>query len=130
MRRLIVFLAAIAFVLVAALLVVNPVDALLNRTTGKPHPVPAEAQALHDSLWIGDFHNDALLWDRTILEPSSRGLVDLPRLGRGGFEPAVCSATTRMQIASAGSRTPPVRDILPAAAIASHWPRRAWFAPC
>src|SRR6186713_790072 len=86
MRRLIVFLAAIAFVLVAALLVVNPVDALLNRTTGKPHPVPAEAQALHDSLWIGDFHNDALLWDRNILEPSSRGLVDLPRLERGGFE--------------------------------------------
>jgi len=129
MRRLIVFLAAIAFVLVAALLVVNPVDALLNRTTGKPHPVPAEAQALHDSLWIGDFHNDALLWDRNILEPSSRGLVDLPRLERGGFELAVFSATTRMHIDSNYYRTLPVLDILPAVAIASHWPRRAWFDP-
>jgi len=129
MRRLIVFLAAIAFVLVAAVLVVNPVDALLNRTTGKPHPVSPQAQALHDSLWIADFHNDALLWDRNILEPSSRGLVDLPRLERGGFELAVFSATTRMHIDSNYYRTLPVLDILPAVAIASHWPRRAWLDP-
>ena len=129
MQRLIVFLAAIAFVLVAAVLVVNPVDALLNRTTGKPHPVSPQAQALHDSLWIADFHNDALLWDRNVLEANQCGLVDLPRLERGGFELAVFSATTRMHIDSNYYRTLPVLDILPAVAIASHWPRRAWLDP-
>lgn len=129
MRRLLLILATIALLLVAAVLVVNPVDALLNRATQKPHPVSSQAQALHDSLWIADFHNDALLWDRNVLDVNQRGLVDLPRLGRGGFELAVFSATTRMHIDSNYYRTLPVLDILPAVAIASHWPRRAWFDP-
>lgn len=129
MQRLIVFLAAIALVLVAAVLVVNPVDGLLNRAIRKPHPVSAEAKALHDSLWVADFHNDALLWDRNLLDASSRGLLDLPRLERGGFELAVFAATTRMHIDSNYYRTLPVLDILAAVAIASNWPRRAWFDP-
>jgi len=129
MRRLLLILAAIALLLVAAVLAVNPVDALLNRASQKAHPVSPEAQALHDSLWIADFHNDALLWDRNVLEANQRGLLDLPRLLRGGFELAVFSATTRMHIDSNYYRTLPVLDILPAVAIASHWPRRAWFDP-
>jgi microsomal dipeptidase-like Zn-dependent dipeptidase len=48
---------------------------------------------------------------------------------RGGFELAVFSATTRMHIDSNYYRTLPVLDILPAVAIASHWPRLAWFDP-
>jgi len=129
MRRLLLIMATIALLLVAAVLVVNPVDALLNRSTHETHPVSAEAQSLHDSLWVADFHNDALLWNRSLLEPASRGMVDLPRLERGGFKLAVFSATTRMHIDSNYYRTLPVLDILPAVAIASHWPRRAWFDP-
>ncbi|HET6463713.1 MAG TPA: membrane dipeptidase, partial [Candidatus Krumholzibacteria bacterium] len=129
MRRLLFALATIALLLVAAILVVNPVDGLLNRVTRQTHPVSAAAWALHDSLWIADFHNDALLWNRDLVSPSSRGLLDLPRLERGGFKLAVFSATTRMHIDSNYYRTLPVLDILPAIAIASHWPRRAWFDP-
>jgi microsomal dipeptidase-like Zn-dependent dipeptidase len=129
MRRLVVLLAAFSLVLVAAVLVVDPVDGLLNRATQKPHPVSSEARALHDSLWIADFHNDALLWNRNLLDVNERGLLDLPRLRRGGFELAVFSATTRMHIDSNYHRTLPVLDVLPAVAIASHWPRRAWFDP-
>lgn len=129
MHRLVIALTTIALLLVAAVLVVNPVDGLLNRVTRQAHSVSAPAWALHDSLWIADFHNDALLWDRDLVSPGSRGLLDLPRLEKGGFELAVFSATTRMHIDSNYYRTLPILDILPAVAIASHWPRRAWFDP-
>ena len=44
-------------------------------------PVPSEAAlALHKRLVIGDWHSDALLWDRDLRQRSTRGHVDLPRL--------------------------------------------------
>lgn len=113
----------------AAVMVVDPVDRLLNRTRNDHRVVSREAQSFHDSLWIADFHNDALLWNRSLLPRNHRGQVDLPRLRAGGFELAVFSATTRMHIDSNYHRTLPVLDILPAVAVASRWPRRAWFDP-
>jgi microsomal dipeptidase-like Zn-dependent dipeptidase len=110
-------------------LLVHPVDRVFNRAVETPRPVSARAQALHDSLWIADFHSDALLWPRSLLNRHSYGLVDLPRLREGGVDLVVLAATTRMHADSNYHRTAPLLDILPVVAIASHWPRAAWFDP-
>lgn len=106
----------------------DTVDRLANRA-GSPAPVSDAVRALHDSLWIADFHNDALLWDRDLSERNQRGQVDIPRLLDGGVELAVFSSATRFHIASNYRRTVPVGDVMTLAAIASGWPRKAWKDP-
>jgi microsomal dipeptidase-like Zn-dependent dipeptidase len=128
-RRLINVLVVVVLLVVAAVLLVNPVDRVINRATQTPRAISATTQALHDSLWIADFHSDALLWNRSLLDSHAYGLVDLPRLREGGVELVVLAATTRMHIDSNYHRTAPFLDVLPLVAIASHWPRAAWFDP-
>ena len=52
-----------------------------------PTPLPAispRARALHDTSFVADLHADSLLFGRNLLERSSLGHVDLPRLREGG----------------------------------------------
>jgi membrane dipeptidase len=127
--RLFRTLVVLALLFVVAVLLVDPVDRVFNRTVERAHAVSASAQALHDSLWIADFHSDALLWPRSLLDRHSYGLVDLPRLRDGHVALVVLAATTRMHADSNYHRTLPLFDILPAVAIASQWPKAAWFDP-
>ena len=48
-----------------------------------PYPVSAEADALQRTLLVADLHTDSLLWGRNLLDRSSRGHVDIPRLLEG-----------------------------------------------
>ena len=52
---------------------------------GSPPPYHASdrARALHETLWVADLHADSLLWGRDLLQRSTRGHVDVPRLRRG-----------------------------------------------
>jgi microsomal dipeptidase-like Zn-dependent dipeptidase len=59
-------------------------------------PVPSEAAlALHKRLVIGDWHSDALLWDRNLRQRSTRGHVDLPRLRDGNVALQVFTTVTK-----------------------------------
>ena len=59
-------------------------------------PVPSEAAlALHKRLVIGDWHSDALLWDRDLRQRSTRGHVDLPRLRDGNVALQVFTTVTK-----------------------------------
>lgn len=59
-------------------------------------PVPSEAAlALHQRLVIGDWHSDALLWDRDLRQRSARGHVDLPRLREGNVALQVFTTVTK-----------------------------------
>lgn len=129
MSLLFLLILALALLCLLAPFLVAPADRFLNRTRRRPSTVPPGARALHDSLWIADFHNDALLWNRDLLARHTRGQVDLPRLNEGRVKLAVFAAATRFHIASNYARTPPVLDLLPPVAVASRWPRRAWFDP-
>jgi microsomal dipeptidase-like Zn-dependent dipeptidase len=60
-----------------------------------PHPVSSEARALHESLIVGDWHSDSLLWDRDLLKRSTYGHVDVPRLIDGNVAIQVFTAVTR-----------------------------------
>jgi microsomal dipeptidase-like Zn-dependent dipeptidase len=130
MRRLLFVLAIVVLVLfVSAPWIFRAVDRITNRVSGSPHPVDASASSLHDSLWIADFHNDALLWNRDLNRRATHGHVDIPRLLDGGFELAVFSAVTRYPVASNYHRTPGIGDVMPFAAIARGWPHTTWSDP-
>ncbi|WP_295046123.1 membrane dipeptidase [uncultured Paracoccus sp.] len=58
-------------------------------------PVSAQAQALHDRLVIGDWHSDALLWDRDLLKRADRGHTDVPRLAEGNVAVQVFTTVTK-----------------------------------
>lgn len=56
----------------------------MNSVISQNSPAPsARARELHKSLFIADLHADSLLWGRNLLERSSRGHVDIPRLVEG-----------------------------------------------
>lgn len=60
-----------------------------------PWPVSPEAKALHAGLLIGDWHSDALLWDRDLTQRSDRGHTDLPRLREGNVALQVFTTVTK-----------------------------------
>ncbi|MBU2956680.1 membrane dipeptidase [Paracoccus sp. 1_MG-2023] len=57
--------------------------------------ITPEAQALHDGLIIGDWHSDALLWDRDLLTRVDRGHTDIPRLQDGNVALQVFTTVTK-----------------------------------
>ena len=59
-------------------------------------PVPSEAAlALHKRLVIGDWHSDALMWDRDLLDQADRGHTDIPRLIQGNVAVQVFTTVTK-----------------------------------
>ena len=72
------------------------VDRLLNPVTGPAHyPVSDKAKALHNSLIIGDWHADSLLWRRNLNTRNSHGHMDIPRLLEGNVRLQVFTAVTK-----------------------------------
>jgi len=96
-------------------------------TPHEPYAVSPEAQALHDSLLIGDWHADALLWNRDLTRRGTRGHVDLPRLAEGNVGLQVFTAVTKSPAGqnydenSAGTM-----DNITLLALAEMWPPRTW----
>lgn len=60
-----------------------------------PYPVTPEAQELHNSLVVGDWHADSLLWNRNLLERGTRGHVDIPRLQEGNVALQMFTTVTK-----------------------------------
>jgi microsomal dipeptidase-like Zn-dependent dipeptidase len=67
----------------------------MNRTLSWPWEVTPEGQAFHDSLIIGDWHSDSLLWDRNLRQHWDRGHMDLPRLRIGNVALQVFTTVTK-----------------------------------
>ncbi|GLQ21089.1 dipeptidase [Algimonas porphyrae] len=92
-----------------------------------PHPVSAEAQALHDTLYVADMHADSLLWRRDTSKRHDHGHVDLPRLREGGVDFQIFSAVTKsprgLNFAENAADAP---DDITLLAIAQLWPVRTW----
>lgn len=99
MRRVLVILAGLVVAAVAVVLAFGPAYVERGRNpVGAPPggwPVSEAAQALHDRLVIGDWHSDALLWDRDILKRVDRGHTDVPRLAAGNVAVQVFTTVTK-----------------------------------
>jgi len=92
-----------------------------------PYLISDRAQALHDSLIIGDWHADSLLWNRDITERGVYGQVDLPRLIEGNVAVQVFTAVTKSPagLNYDGNDTEAFDNITPLV-MAQLWPMRTW----
>ncbi len=92
-----------------------------------PYPVSSEAQALHDSLIIGDWHADSLLWNRDLTERGSYGQVDIPRLLEGNVAVQVFTAVTKSPAGlNYEENDEEAFDNITLLAVAQLWPPRTW----
>lgn len=92
-----------------------------------PYPVSAEAQALHDSLVIGDWHADTLLWNRDLNDRGTRGHVDVPRLIDGNVAIQVFTSVTKTPAGqNYDENSADARDNVTLLAIGQLWPIRTW----
>ncbi|SMO55832.1 dipeptidase [Paracoccus laeviglucosivorans] len=99
LRRLFLMILTLAILAAAIVAIFGPafMERRLNHMTGPAEgwPVTPEAQALHDRLVIGDWHSDALLWDRNLLKRVDRGHTDIPRLIEGNVAVQVFTTVTK-----------------------------------
>lgn len=92
-----------------------------------PFPVSDSAQALHDTLIVGDWHADSLLWQRDIAKRGNRGHVDVPRLIEGGVALQVFAAVTKSPAGqNYEANSADAFDNITPLAIGQLWPPRTW----
>lgn len=92
-----------------------------------PYQVSAAAKALHQSLFIGDWHSDTTLWERDPAKLSTRGHVDIPRLQQGNVALQMFTTVTKSpkgQNYQANSND--AGDNITILAMAQGWPPRTW----
>ena len=114
---------AVAFLLAVPRLV----DEDQNKVRKKPPYAASErAVRLHRELTIADLHADSLLWGRDLLQRSTYGHVDIPRLAEGNVTLQVFSLPTKsphgLNIESNEDKT----DDIHLLAMVERWPVRTW----
>lgn len=92
-----------------------------------PYPVSDRARALHDRIFIADWHSDTLLWDRDLLARGKRGHVDIPRLAEGNVALQGFAAATRAPWESGDRRPGTAIDRFTLLFPGQLWPLRTWF---
>ncbi len=93
-----------------------------------PYLISDRAQALHDSLVIGDWHADSLLWNRDLTERGVYGQVDLPRLIEGNVAVQVFSAVTKSPAGqNYDANSADAFDNITPLVMAQLWPMRTWW---
>ena len=125
--------------LLLALLLLAPVGAgvffalpgLLDRqmnSVANPAPYPAsdKAEELHRRLFVADLHDDALLWQRDLLQRHDYGHSDLPRLLEGHVGLQVFSTVTKTPRGINYQSNPSDTDNITLLAMAQRWPRATW----
>lgn len=75
-------------------------DRRLNRVIADPAaPEPdASDRAFHETLFVADLHSDTLKWDRDLLEHSTFGHLDLPRMVEGNVALQAFTIVTKSPI--------------------------------
>lgn len=121
---LVVLLALAAFLTFAPPIVERMQNPIAEHA---PWPVGAEAAALHETLLIGDWHADSLLWKRDLLKRANRGQVDVPRLIEGNVGLQVFTAVTKSPAGlNYEANSAESFDNITALAMGQLWPIRTW----
>ncbi|MCY1280876.1 Membrane dipeptidase [compost metagenome] len=128
MRKLLI---ALAVLVVIGLGLFFSLPSLLDRrmnTVATPPPYPASpaAEQLHRRLFVADLHDDALLWQRDLLERHDYGHSDLPRLLEGGVALQVFSTVTKTPRNLNYARNADDSDNITPLIMAQRWPARTW----
>ena len=108
-------------------LVPQLVEYTLNRVAAPTSDsVSPQARELHAKLEIVDLHADSLLWGRDLLEKSSRGHADVPRLIEGNVALEVFTAVTKTPRGLNYDRNDANSDNIFWLALAQRWPPATW----
>ena len=103
------------------------VDGRMNTVT---HPAPyaadAKATSTHQTLFVADLHDDALLWNRDLLQRYDRGHSDLPRLLDGHVALQVFATVTKSPKGLNYERNSADTDSITMLAMAQRWPVATW----
>ncbi|MFB2593393.1 dipeptidase [Paracoccus sp. p4-l81] len=132
MRKLIAIVLGVVVLALAGVLAFGPawVETGRNPVTAPTAgwPVSPQAQALHDRLVIGDWHSDALLWDRDLLARADRGHTDIPRLAAGNVALQVFTTVTKSPRGqNYGHNSADAADNITPLFIGQLRPMRSWF---
>lgn len=105
----------------------NLLDRQMNSVaTPAPYPASESASKLHQTLFVADLHDDALLWQRDLLERHNYGHSDLPRLLEGRVGLQVFSTVTKTPRGLNYQSNPSDSDNITLLAMAQRWPRATW----
>lgn len=128
MRKVLIALAVVAVLGLAVFFTLpNLLDRRMN-TVAQPGPYQAGASAtdLHKTLFVADLHDDALLWQRDLLERHDYGHSDLPRLLEGHVGLQVFSTVTKTPRGINYEKNDSDSDNITLLAMARRWPARTW----
>jgi len=128
-RKRSVQITLVVLCIVAAFLIAIPplVDERENKLLKKPPYTASErALKLHKELIIADLHADSLLWGRDLLERSTYGHVDIPRLADGNVALQVFSLPTKSPHGLNIESNEDQNDDILWLAIADRWPPATW----
>ncbi|MGQ0710266.1 MAG: dipeptidase [Rhodoferax sp.] len=110
-----------------ALQVSAVVDARMNSVVQTaPGAAAPAARAQHAQLFVADLHNDALLWNRDLLQHYGRGHTDLPRLLQGQMALQVFATVTKTPKGLNYERNGADSDNITLLAQVQRWPRATW----
>ncbi len=120
----------LCIILLAAFFSFAPAYVERERNAITPHdpwPVSDEAAALHETLLVGDWHSDSLLWRRDLTRRANRGHVDLPRLIEGNVALQMFTAVTKSPRGQNYNRNATdAPDNITLLAMGQRWPARTW----
>jgi membrane dipeptidase len=128
-RRRSVQITLLVLCILAAFLIAIPplVDERQNKLLKKPPYTASErALKLHKELTIADLHADSLLWGRDLLERSTYGHVDIPRLADGNVALQVFSLPTKSPHGLNIESNEGKNDDIFWLAIVDRWPPATW----
>jgi len=129
-KKLLITLVVILLILAALVLILPAqLEKRLNVTLKQPPYAASErATELHKKLVIADLHADSLLWNRDLLDRSTRGHVDIPRLIEGNVALQSFTVVTKtpyvwkMNI----ERNDDKSDNITLLALIQRWPPATW----
>jgi membrane dipeptidase len=128
MRKIVAAVLGLLLLATLAFFALAPgiVERSMNQVVAIPLKITPRARALHATLQIADMHADTLLWQRSLLDRSDRGQIDLPRLLAGNYALQVFSSVTKTPKGQNYDANPSDTDNITALAIADLQPPRTW----
>ena len=117
-------------ILVASALMLLPkmLDKSMNPVSEHaPFVVSEEAQALHNTLIVGDWHADSALWNRDLKKTYDYGHADIPRLQAGNVALQMFTTVTKSPSGqNYDTNETGANDNITALAIVQRWPIKTW----
>ena len=130
MKKLFWFLgiSIIIILFLARAILPEQTDRALNQITEhRPFKTSIDAQKLHETLFIGDWHADSALWSRDLSIDNDHGHVDIPKLQKGNVALQMFTTVTKSPSGQNYDKNETnTRDNITTLAIVQGWPIKTW----